>query len=52
MGEIRRHLSDKGFLIALGLGDEHIVWNSKADCGLDGPGHVTNSDYHKCNLAP
>lgn len=29
VGEIRRHLSDKGFLIALRLGDEQTVWDSK-----------------------
>lgn len=50
MGEIGRHLYDKGFLTALGLGDEHMVWNSKAGCRLDRPGHMTNSDFHKCNL--
>lgn len=52
MGEIGQHLSDKGSLIALGLGDEDTRWNSKADCRLDGLGHMINSDYHKCNLAP
>lgn len=51
-GEIKRCLSDKGFLTAPGLGAELIAWNSKAGCRLDGPGQVINSDYHKPNLAP